>query len=264
MKNQVKEKFLQQETVFGTFSWAASEGVVEALGYAGFDFLVIDTEHNPMDETKAVNLLRVAQLKGLSPFVRVRDASRDAILKMLDGGAAGLVVPGLVSVEEVQQMIRHGKYAPLGERGFAQSRPAGFGFELYAKDIPSYFELCNQETLLLPMCETAGFLNQVEEIAALPGVDGIFVGPFDLSVALQAPGQFDTLEFNAALQRIVAACQANAKPAFIFCANPGMAMRYAAMGYQGLALGIDLQVLVASYRSLVQEVQQELSKQPQE
>ena len=98
----------------------------------------------------------------------------------------------------------------------------------------------------------------------MPGADGIFVGPFDLSVALQAPGQFHTPVFISALQRIVAACQVNTKPAFIFCANADMASRFSAMGYKGLALGIDLQVLVASYRSLVQEVQQDLSKQPQE
>lgn len=188
MKNRVKEKLRAKEQVFGTFLWSSSSTVVECMGYTGLDYVIIDSEHSPIDTEGAIGMINAAKLKGLTPFVRVKEVSRAAILKMLDGGAEALVIPCLKSVEEVRKVVEYGKYQPVGERGFAQSRQAGYGYEDYARDLQGYFEVSNSQTMLLPMCETATFLKDLEKIVKLEGIDGIFVGPYDLSVALGAPG----------------------------------------------------------------------------
>jgi 4-hydroxy-2-oxoheptanedioate aldolase len=256
MNNKVKGKLSQNQVVLGTFVWSAADAIVESLGYTGLDFVVIDSEHSPVDTEQAIGLIRIAQSKGLTAFVRVKDGTRTSILKMLDAGADGLVIPCLRTVDEVREIIEHGKYAPLGKRGFALARRSGYGFEPLAADLQQYFAVNNAETLLLPMCETEEFLEQIEEIVGLEGVDGIFVGPFDLSVALGKPGQFNTPEFQAALRRIVQACQAAAKPAFIFAANSGIAVEHARNGYRGIALSTDVQTLIQAYRQNLAQVKE--------
>jgi len=256
MNNKVKEKLSQNRTVLGTFVWSAADAVVESLGYAGLDFVVIDFEHSPVDTEKAVNLIRIAQSKNLTAFVRVKDVNRSSIVEMLDAGADGLIIPSLRTVDEVREIIEHGKYDPVGKRGFALGRRAGYGFEPFAANLEHYFAVNNAETMLLPMCETKEFLEQIEEIVDLEGVDGIFVGPFDLSVALGQPGKFNTPEFQAALLRIVRACQAAAIPAFIFAANPTMAVEQAKIGYRGIALSTDVQTLIQTYRQNVAQIRE--------
>lgn len=254
MKNNVKEKLQSGNNVFGTFVWSSSDTVIECLGYSGLDYVIIDSEHSPLDTEGAVNMIRTAKLHNLTPFVRVKDITRSSILKMLDSGAEALVIPCLKTVEEVRRVINYGKYQPLGQRGFAQSREAGYGYEDYAKELTSYFAISNAETMLLPMCETAEFLDSLEEIVKMDGIDGIFVGPYDLSVALGAPGVFDTPSFRDTLIHIAEVCRQNGKYAFIFSNSPATALEHLAMGYQGAALGTDVQTLIAAYRSNLNQV----------
>ena len=143
--------------------------------------------------------------------MRVRDSSRAAVLHALDLGARGIIIPDVQSVEEARRLVEYAKYYPLGARGFAFSRSAKYGFLPELKQIGDYFTATNQRTILMPQCETAGALEHIEEIAALDGIDGIFVGPYDLSVALGAPTRF-----AEALDRVIAACRASGKLAFIY------------------------------------------------
>ena len=131
--------------------------------------------------------------------MHVRDSSRAAVLHALDLGARGIIIPDVQSVEEARRLVEYAKYYPLGARGFAFSRSAKYGFLPELKQIGDYFTATNQRTILMPQCETAGALEHIEEIAALDGIDGIFVGPYDLSVALGAPARF-----AEALDRVIA------------------------------------------------------------
>ena len=131
--------------------------------------------------------------------MHVRDSSRAAVLHALDLGARGIIIPDVQSVEEARRLVEYAKYYPLGARGFAFSRSAKYGFLPELKQIGDYFTATNQRTILMPQCETAGALEHIEEIAALDGIDGIFVGPYDLSVALGAPARFATPRFAEAL-----------------------------------------------------------------
>ncbi len=254
MKNIVKSKLERGEKVFGTFFWSCSDTIAECLGYSGLDYIIIDSEHSPIDTESAVNLIRIAKLKNLTPFVRVKDTSRSSILKMLDAGAEALVIPCLKSVDEVKRVVEYGKYGPIGQRGFAISRGGGYGYETYANNLDTYFNTSNTETLLLPMCETAEFLENIETISLIDGVDGIFVGPYDLSVALGSPGKFETPEFKNVLKRIVEVCQSSGKYAMIYSNSPSVAKEHIAMGYQSSAIGIDVQMLIQKYRETIEQI----------
>ena len=110
---------------------------------------------------------------------------------------------------------------------------------------------CNQRCKVIPQCETREALEQVEEIAALEGVDGIFIGPCDLSIDLGIPLQFDHPMFLAAVERILKACKDNGKEAYIFAGNMDDAAKWAGMGFDSVAYGLDASVIIESYRSLV-------------
>lgn len=254
MNNAVKEKLLAGQLVLGTFVWSMSEVVTECMGYTGMDYVVFDSEHSAVDTEGAIQLIRVAQMQGLSPIVRVKDASRAAILKMLDCGAQALIVPGIKTVDEVRRMVEYGKYPPVGQRGFAMSRRAGYGFAESANNLSSYFETSNATTMLLPMCETAEALESIEEIVRVEGVDGIYVGPYDLSISLGIAGEFAHPNFMRALQRIVAACKAVGKYAFIFSNSVEAAQQHIAMGFHAPTLSGDTIMLIKAYKTQVEQV----------
>ena len=203
------KKLAAGEGVVGTFSHLGGPAVAECLSLSGLDYVIIDTEHGPFLDESTGEMIRAIELHSAETFVRVRDSSRAAVLHALDLGARGIIVPDVQSVEEARRLVEYAKYYPLGARGFAFSRSAEYGFLPELKQIGDYFTATNQRTILMPQCETAGALEHIEEIAALDGIDGIFVGPYDLSVALGAPAQFATPRFAEALSRVIAACRAS-------------------------------------------------------
>ena len=207
MRNRFFEKYIAGEHSLGTFTHLLSAPAIEALARAGLDYVIIDMEHSPIGAEHAAELVGVASGAGLAPFVRVDELSRSPILKMLDVGAAGLIVPQLETVEQARQLVGWAKFAPVGNRGYCPSRDGGWGLdENYASGMSGYMDWANRNTMLIPQCETAGCLEHIEEIVAIEGVDGIFIGPFDLSIALGIPGRFDD-------PRHIAAWSACASPA---------------------------------------------------
>lgn len=136
MKNKLKEKMLRGEKTLGTFHELGSASVIECIGYAGFDYVVIDSEHGPFETETALNYIRAARSVDLVPLVRVKDSSRGSILKMLDVGAMGLIIPNINSVEEVRELVNYGKYFPVGQRGgLPPLQEAGFGSRKHQKKV---------------------------------------------------------------------------------------------------------------------------------
>ncbi len=254
MRNTVKEKMSRGEKVIGTFSVLGSASVMECLGMSGLDYAIIDGEHGPFTEESVQDFIRAAKLRKLSPFVRIREISRAAVLRMLDLGADALVVPNVRSLDEVERLAEYGKFPPAGKRGFGLVRATGYGREPFAQDIGAYFALANRETLLIPQCETVECLEQIEAVAALAGVDGVFVGPFDLSIAMGMPARFDAPEFQQALGRILAACKSAGKFCLIFATDPAGAAKAFAAGFDGVAFGTDAQVLMQGFGRIVAEL----------
>ncbi len=245
MKNTMREKLLRGEKTLGIFMELGSATVVECLGLGEMDYCIIDTEHGPFDPLAAVDFIRAAKLYGITPFARVQEISRAAILKLLDIGAQGLIIPCVSTVAEAEDIVRYGKYGPSGERGVANTAGSGFWFEDYAQHgLAHYFAVSNRESMLIPQCETLGCLNHLEEIVRLDGIDGIFVGPYDLSTAMGIPGDFEKPEFQDALRHICRVCAEMKKPSLIFAATEAAAKADFAMGYDSVAYGMDATLLV--------------------
>ena len=251
MHNPVREKMLRGEKTLGTFMELGSATVAESLALSGLDFVIIDTEHGAYDPLSALDYIRAAKLYGTTPFARVQEISRPAILKLLDAGAMGLIIPCVNTVAEAKAIVEYGKYLPLGQRGVAASAGTAFWQEDYARHgLPAYFETSNRETLLFPQCETLGCLEHLEEIVSLPGIDGIFVGPFDLSTAMGIPGEFDRSEFQQTLQHIQKVCRAAGKPSMIFAGSVEAARADFAMGYDSVAYSMDASLLIEACRGV--------------
>ena len=245
MKNTVREKMLRGEKTLGIFMELGTATVAECLGLAGMDYLIIDTEHGPFDPFAALDFIRAARLYNVTPFARVQEISRAAILKLLDVGAQGLIIPSVNTVAEAEAIVSYGKYMPRGQRGVAAAAGPGFWYEDYAtQGMAHYFDFSNRETMLIPQCETLGCLEHLEEIVAIDGIDGIFVGPYDLSTAMGIPGEFDKPEFREAVRHIQAVCAAAKKPTLIFAGTEQAAREDFALGYDSVAYSMDAMLLV--------------------
>ena len=256
MNNLFLEKLRAGQKPVGIFSDTASPYVVECLGRAGFDYVIIDNEHSPVEAETSAEMIRAAELTGLTPFVRVREISRPAVLKLLDVGAQGLIVPNVNSPDEVRALVSYAKYAPVGNRGFCPSRKDGWGYglPLGVAETMAHF---NDQVLLIPQCETLGALEHIEEIAETEGVDGIFVGPFDLSIAMGIPGRFDTPDFQAALARILRACHAAGKFCLLFAMSTDKVLEGFGQGFDSMTYHLDAGLMIECFRERLREIRGE-------
>lgn len=253
--NRLLEKFNQGEATIGTFTHLKSMTAIECMGLTGLDYVIIDTEHAPTGIDFVADAIIAADVAGLTPVVRINEISRSAVLQPLDVGAKALIVPAVETVEQVQQLVQYAKFAPLGNRGCCPTRDGGWGFaEHAAGGYDAYMAHSNRETMLIPQCETLDCLEHIEEITAMEGVDGIFIGPLDLSIALGAPAQFDAPVMQEAVLRVQKACTAQHKPLFIFCADAASAKARLAAGFDSVALSLDALVLAQAYRSAVDDI----------
>ncbi len=253
--NQLKEKVLNGRKLFGSFHELGSTVAASLMGHTGLDYTIIDCEHGSFEAETAQELARAAASNGVIPFARVKEISRPAILKLLDAGAQGLIIPNVKTLEEARDIVRFGKFHPIGERGVAATVSSDFWFsDLLADGIEGYFQKANALTMLIPQCETVECLENIESIVGLEGIDGIFVGPYDLSTALGKPGQFEDPEIRAAIGRVLAACKAAGKLSFIYTGDLNKAREYLAMGFDSVTYSLDAIVLVEAYRDAVRKV----------
>ncbi len=257
MGNLVKEKLQNGQKVIGTFFSMGNPSAMECLGYTGMDYAIIDTEHGPFDTESAMALVRAAEAVGLTPFVRIADVSHREIQRAVDMGAQALIVPCLRSLEEMKKLVDLAKFAPIGNRGFIKGRGSGFGNQAWASgSVAEFMAASNERLLVLPQCETAECLEEIEEVVAIEGIDGIFIGPFDLSISLGIPGGFDDPRFTAAVERILRACKAAGKICLIFTTSTEKAREYLAQGFDGVAHNTDFTVYTEAYSALVDEIRE--------
>lgn len=255
MKNSLREKMLRGEKTIGSFFELGSGSVMECMALSGLDYVIIDTEHGAYDPLAALEYIRVARQYGATPLARVQEISRPAILKLLDAGAMGLIIPNVNTVEEAEQIVSWGKYMPLGSRGVAPSAGTDFWMTPYAQQgLEQYFEVSNRETLLIPQCETVGCLENIEKIASLPGIDGIFVGPFDLSASMGIPGQFERPEFQEALRHIQGVCRKAGKPTIIYAATEQKVREGFALGFDSVTYSMDALILAEAYKAALEKL----------
>jgi len=251
MQNRLKAKLSGNEKVIGTMSQLGSHIASECLGISGLDFYIIDMEHAAIGPETMRSIIMASERFPVTPLVRIPVITRDTIAKALDSGSGGLIIPGVETVEQVRDIIRFAKFPPEGNRGFSMIRTASYGNDEISKDTNAYLQHYNNETLIIPQCETLGCLDSIEEIVALPGVDGIFIGPFDLSTALGRPADFKNAEFQSAVKKVLEACRSCGKYAFMFSGSVEQTKELFDDGFSGIVFSIDISMLINSYRTAI-------------
>jgi staphyloferrin B biosynthesis citrate synthase len=215
--NRTRAELAAGGSVYGLICSIPAPTLVEMIGCAGYDFVVIDTEHTLVDPQQLENLIRAAEAVGVTPFVRVGSvgAAVDtaAILRALDAGALGIVVPHVRTPDDAAAAVRAARYAPEGMRSVNGGRVPGFG----RIGLPEYVALANREVMVVVMIEDAEGVDAIDGILAVPGVDLVLEGAADLSQAYGVTWQTRHPRVREALERVAERCAAHGVP---FCAIP--------------------------------------------
>ncbi len=246
-RGNLKARLARGEATYGTFLGAGSAVTAEVCAAAGVDWVLLDLEHGGGGEEQASGVVPAAASYGVPTVVRAESTERIRAGRLLDLGAAGVMFPRIDGPEDAASAISHLRYPPLGDRGVATyNRMCHYGLD------PSALDRSNDEVLGVVQIETAGALQTVEEVAALDGVDVLFVGPRDLSLALGVPGNLNAPVYVEALQRVLAAAQGNGKAAGLLVPDGATAATMTAAGWQFLAIGSDTTILGAAMAAELQ------------
>ena len=247
-------------TTLGTFYELGGSGIIESLARTGLDYIIIDCEHSYFNDESVAEYIIAAENGDLLPYVRVGDIRRPNILRMVDMGARALIIPHIHTPEEVKEIVSYAKFAPVGNRGFSPTRISRWGSEEWFKDTRSYMDECNKRCKIIPQCETLEALDNIEEIAAIEGVDGIFVGPCDLSIEMGIPLEFDNPKLIKEIERILKACKDNGKESVIFAGDVATAAMWAKKGFDSVACTLDATVLINAYTNLTNDFKRMLAE----
>lgn len=257
MTNKVKEKIKNNEVPIGTFLMISNEDAAETLVDTGLDYAIVDTEHGPYDTQSMANTIRGLEIAGITPFVRVGDVTHKELQRCADLGAKGIIVPMMRTIEEHKKLVNLTKYAPIGDRGFATYRSNKHGTEFAkAESVAEFLKAANDSVMVLPQCETAEAVEIIDEVMALDGIDGIFIGPFDLSISLGVPLQFESEVFLNAINKITSACRKVNKPIFMFAPTLGAAKAALEQGMDSITYTTDSDILASGYRKLIKKIKE--------
>ena len=229
----MKPSLVRQKITQGKPAWCAKAcyndpELVELVGAFGFDAIWICLEHKRLDPSAIYALIQACRLAGADAIMRIKPANYSDLLPLLEAGARGIMLPRVRELEEVRRVVAAMKYPPLGRRGFdAIHADARFGLG----SPTDYMAEANRETVLLVQIEEPEVIPHLDAIAALPGVDVLFVGPADLSLGLGKFGQPEAPEVTAVLKQVAEACGRHGKVAGIPCA-PAQVERYYDLGYR--------------------------------
>lgn len=230
----LRSRILARDIVVGTFCAIPHPMVIEMVAGAGWDFIVIEAEHTQVGRADFEPLLRAAQVAGTPALVRVPGNDKIWIGSALDSGAAGVLLPRVNTAAEAKAAVAATRYPPMGERGLGPGRHAGYGTRIMEAAAGS-----NQEVVLAIQIETKEGLANIEEIAAVDGIDAIYIGPGDLSLSLGAMGPEGRPVLDRAIATIAACCKRRGRPVGIFAMTPDHLRQSIGDGLTFLTLAAD-------------------------
>ncbi len=244
-RNTFKAALKNGEPQLGIWSSLCSPLVVEMLANAGFDWTLIDAEHSPLEIADLLPLLQAAASGPATPAVRPPWNDRVLIKRILDIGAQTLLIPFVETPEEAAEAVRSCRYPPAGVRGVAgATRASGYG------RIKDYLRRADEELCILAQVETGEALSRLAEIAATNGVDGVFIGPSDLSASMGHLGNPGHADVQTAIKNAAGTIRGAGKAAGILATSATDAQRYLDWGYGFVACGIDIRLLSAGLEDL--------------
>lgn len=239
MKNRITEALARGDTVTGIILFTGSPMITELAAAAGVDFVIVDMEHSALDLDRCAHVIRAADAAGITPFVRVPEVDAALIKKIVNLGAAGIVVPH-ANRDDCAAALRAVRYAPDGDRGVCTIvRSAGYA----PGDWDEHARRANRDTMVIPLLEEKEAIAGFEAFAATPGLDVFFIGPTDLSISLGVPhATFDEPAMSAAMDKVVAAAKRHGKYVMTTIGNrldPEYGRAVARRGVQLMVLGTD-------------------------
>jgi len=230
-----------------------TRGVAKILEAAGVDFVLLDMEHSGMELERIGDLIAWLKATPVAPLVRVPQAEYHFIARCLDAGALGIMAPNVESVEQARVIVDAVKYAPQGRRGLG----LGTAHNDYLPPVPSeYLREANANTAVICQIESLRGLQNLEAIAALPGVDVLWVGHFDLTQSMGIVGQFQHPRFLEALARVPAAARHHGKAAGVQPGSREQAAEWRKLGYNVVSFGSDIAVYRAALAGAVAAVRE--------
>ncbi len=236
MKNKLRRALLEREVTLGSWMQIGHPACAEVLARAGFDWVCVDLEHGAIDLERTADIFRGLSGFDCVPVARLPLNDSVWIHRTLDAGARGLIIPMVKTAAEAEAAVREAKYPPRGVRGFGYSRA-----NLYGADFEPYIACANEEIALVMQIEHKDAIANLDAILRVEGVDGVFIGPLDLSGSMGITGQLEHPQMVAALEKYRAACRAHKKSAGLHIIHPNETNVRRALdeGYTMLALGLD-------------------------
>jgi 4-hydroxy-2-oxoheptanedioate aldolase len=251
-----RERLKNGDVFIGIFCKTTAPEFIEVIGHAGFDFCILDMEHGPANLETLQNLIRAAEVSGVLPIVRTRDMCAESVSQPLDLGAAGIQVPQVASKAEAEAVVDAAKFSPQGHRGVCRFvRAANFS----ALDRAAYFPQANNALVILQLEGT--HLGEYDKIADIPGVDILFIGPYDLSQSLGIPGQIEHPRVLEEMRKIIAVAKGKNKTIGVFADSLTQTQRWIDAGVQYIAYSVDVGLFYAACRDTVQSIRKQTSKE---
>ncbi len=244
--NVIKKKALAGEPVFGTFGWEfLVPGLPQIVKSSGADFLLIDMEHSGVSYETLKTQIALCRGLDLVPMCRIPANQYHYISRALDLGALGIMAPMVGSAEEAEFIVSCTRYPPKGRRG------AAFGFasdDYLGGNVSEKIEIANERTLVMALIETENGIKNINEIAAVPGVDVLWLGHFDLTNFLGIPGEFTHPKYLDAIERIRDAARRHGKVLACMSANDEWSREYWLKDFRLFAVGVDSMLLQSALK----------------
>ena len=255
LDNPFRARLRQAGAPLGTWLMSGASSTAEAMGRAGFDWLLMDLEHVPLDDRDALHVLQA--ISGTNACAVARLAANEPVLfkRALDLGAQTVMVPFVDNAQAALRAVQHAKYPPMGCRGFAAvHRASGYG------TAPDYARRANDSTFVIIQLETPQAVDALEKIAAVPGVDALFLGPGDLSANMGYIGDIAHPAVQQVIADVAKRCQAIGIPCGIVGPTPDMVSRFIALGYAYVAVASDMGMMMRQANAFIEAIRPALAK----
>lgn len=244
--NGLKNKLLNNQLTIGSWITLGHQGIVEIMCTGGFDWLTLDIEHSVIELSQAQHLIAHIKNNGIAALVRVSKNEEVVIKRIMDAGADGIIVPMVNSKADAIQSVNFVKYPPIGKRGVGLARAQGYGI-----GFEKYKNWLNESSIIIAQIEHIDAVNNIEEILQVDGIDGIIIGPYDLSGSMGYPGEYHREDVKAAIRQVEEACMTAGKPLGFHVIHPEhtLVIEKIRNGYTFLAFSLDFFFLGEKLRS---------------
>lgn len=250
------ENIKKKKHSIGTFSKCSDPAMIECIGLAGYDFVIIDLEHGSNSFETAQNLVRAATLNNITPIIRVSENNESIISKALDIGAQGIQIPQINNETDARKTVDAAKFSPIGNRGVCRYvRAAGYS----SINKLEYFEESNKNTLVIIQIEGKKGLENIDSILQVEGIDIIFIGPYDLSQSMGVPGQTNHPKVLNAMRMVMEKANQFNKNVGTFVETPADLKMWKDLGLLYLSYKVDVGIFYDACKNILMDLEDVIS-----